>query len=696
MPEKIERFSKPAQQVMSFASEEAGDNDHGVVAPIHLVLGLVRERQGIGGRVLRRLGMDETKTRQAFQNLVASMEWPQNKYIVLSPEVKKVLELAVTEARRLREDHVGTEHLLLALLQMENDPAMTLLTSLNADILKVKASVLEELEIQEDVDMPNRMQRFSQNARHAITLAEEEARRYEHPYIGAEHILLGIFLENATFGSKILRSFKLSEQELRAQVEAAEPKSTTKPKPPLDLSDSAKNVLEYAVREALRWGSHIIRTEHLLLAIVGDEAGPAIEILKRLKLNPAEIRTATLEAMQPPPRTESTEEKAPVDVAPISPEERSTPEPRKSSSSRMERFTQRARHVMSLAQEHAERLQHSYIGTEHILIGLMREEGGIAGRVLRDLGLDERRVEDLVERMTRAGQQTGNTRLDLSPGTKKVLELAVDEARRLGHHYIGTEHILLGVVRQSEGIAIEVLKRLNVTPEEVRRQVRRVLQESPMQRPTNRPTPDNPPPPTPNSDAASYRQQKADFERLNTAQSAEQSRKRRTNYERLDATSSSEPTPYVWWYFVLRVAEDEAKLRNAHYIGTEHVLVGLLRNPHSGIGDVVRQQIKDVFELIQQYEKLPRPADPAPAKLEFSEHLKTVLWMTIDEAYHSRHFFLHPLHLFLALLRQGDNTALTILKNLGVDLNALEVAIRKEFPGSQYNWGKPDEPPAEK
>src|SRR5438034_5328936 len=147
----------------------------------------------------------------------------------------------------------------------------------------------------------------------------------------------------------------------------------------------------------------------------------------------------------------------------------------------MERFTQRARRVLSLAQEEAERLQHSYIGTEHLLLGLMREEGGVAGRVLRDLGLDPRRVEELVERMTRAGTRTGTARLDLSPGTKKVLELAVDEARRMGHHYIGTEHLLLGLVRHSEGIALDVLKRLNVSPEEVRRQTRRVLQESPVQ-----------------------------------------------------------------------------------------------------------------------------------------------------------------------------------------------------------------------
>lgn len=148
---------------------------------------------------------------------------------------------------------------------------------------------------------------------------------------------------------------------------------------------------------------------------------------------------------------------------------------------KMERFTQRARRVLSLAQEEAERLRHNYIGTEHLLLGLLREEGGVAGRVLRDLGLETPRVEELVEELTRATARTTNTTAELSPGTKRVLELCVDEARRMGHHYIGTEHMLLGLVRQSEGVAIEVLKRFSISPEEVRRQTRRVLQESPVQ-----------------------------------------------------------------------------------------------------------------------------------------------------------------------------------------------------------------------
>ncbi|MGF1503584.1 MAG: ATP-dependent Clp protease ATP-binding subunit, partial [Anaerolineae bacterium] len=151
---------------------------------------------------------------------------------------------------------------------------------------------------------------------------------------------------------------------------------------------------------------------------------------------------------------------------------------------KMQRFTQRARRVLSLAQEEAERLQHSYIGTEHLLIGLMREEGGVAGRVLRELGLDLKQIEALVERKTKSGERQPFARLDLSPGTKKVLELAVDEARRMGHHYIGTEHLLLALIRYNEGVAIDVLKALNISPDDIRKQTRRILQDSPSARPS--------------------------------------------------------------------------------------------------------------------------------------------------------------------------------------------------------------------
>src|SRR3972149_10075464 len=145
---------------------------------------------------------------------------------------------------------------------------------------------------------------------------------------------------------------------------------------------------------------------------------------------------------------------------------------------KLDRFTQRARRVLSFAQEEAERLNHSYIGTEHLLLGLLREETGVAGKGLRELKGQPERVTELVERITGPGRRTPFSKIDLTPRTKRVIELAVEEARRLGHHYIGTEDLLLGLVRQGDGVAMDILRQLGVTPEHIRREMAKELQEA--------------------------------------------------------------------------------------------------------------------------------------------------------------------------------------------------------------------------
>lgn len=143
----------------------------------------------------------------------------------------------------------------------------------------------------------------------------------------------------------------------------------------------------------------------------------------------------------------------------------------------MERFTQRARRVLSLAHQEAERLRFDTIETEHLLLGLILEENGIARRVLTELGLEVSRVKEVVELISGFGQYQGG-KIELSQGVQQVLEYALDEARKMGHHYVGTEHLLLGLVQSSDGQALEVLRKLGVTPEQIRRQTRRVLQEN--------------------------------------------------------------------------------------------------------------------------------------------------------------------------------------------------------------------------
>ena len=147
-------------------------------------------------------------------------------------------------------------------------------------------------------------------------------------------------------------------------------------------------------------------------------------------------------------------------------------------SDRFDKFTERAKKVLVLAQEEAQRFNHNYIGTEHLLLGLVREGEGIAAKVLSNLGVELQKVRSAVEFIIGRGDRMVIGDISLTPRAKKVIELAVEEARRLNHNYIGTEHLLLGLVREGEGIAAGVLESLGVNLEKVRTQVIQVVSQS--------------------------------------------------------------------------------------------------------------------------------------------------------------------------------------------------------------------------
>ena len=147
-------------------------------------------------------------------------------------------------------------------------------------------------------------------------------------------------------------------------------------------------------------------------------------------------------------------------------------------SSRFEKFTERARKVLSLSQEEAQRFNHNYIGTEHILLGLVREGEGVAAKVLANLGVDLEKVRSAVEYIIGRGEKSVGQDIGLTPRAKRVIELAVDEARRLNHNYIGTEHLLLGLLREEEGVAAGVLESLGVSLDKVRAETVRLLNQS--------------------------------------------------------------------------------------------------------------------------------------------------------------------------------------------------------------------------
>src|ERR1700754_4552899 len=141
-----------------------------------------------------------------------------------------------------------------------------------------------------------------------------------------------------------------------------------------------------------------------------------------------------------------------------------------------ERFTDRARKVMALANQEAQRFNHEYIGTEHILLGLVKEGSGVGANVLKNLDVDLRKVRLEVEKLVKSGPDMVTMgKLPQTPRAKKVIEYAIEEARNLGHNYVGTEHLLLGLLREKDGVAAQVLMNLGLKLEEVREEVLNLL-----------------------------------------------------------------------------------------------------------------------------------------------------------------------------------------------------------------------------
>jgi len=145
--------------------------------------------------------------------------------------------------------------------------------------------------------------------------------------------------------------------------------------------------------------------------------------------------------------------------------------------SKFERFSERARRVLALAQDEAQRFKHNYVDTEHVLLGLVREEEGAAAKILVKLGISLSKVRSAVEFIIGRGQKPGTGEIGLTPRAKRVIELAIDEARHLGHNYIGTEHLLLGLLHEGEGVAAGVLTSLGVTLEQTRAEATQVVSQ---------------------------------------------------------------------------------------------------------------------------------------------------------------------------------------------------------------------------
>ena len=294
---------------------------------------------------------------------------------------------------------------------------------------------------------------------------------------------------------------------------------------------------------------------------------------------------------------------------------------------RFDKFTERARRVLSLAQEEAQRFQHNYIGTEHLLLGLVREGDGVAAKVLNNLGVELSKVRRAVEFIIGRGDRIVLGEIGLTPRAKKVIELAVDEARRLNHHYIGTEHLLLGLVREGEGIAAGVLESLGIKLEKVRTQTIQVLSQT-------------------------------------------------GSTQATEAAALSSPGKTEGFKNVLSLAQEEAHLFQHDYVGTEHLLLALVRGSDDIAAKVLHGLGVELDKVRSAVESIARRGDHTGSdELVLTPRAMAVVALATSEARQLKHDYVGTEHLLLGLVHAGESLAEAILRSLGVQMETVRAKV---------------------
>jgi ATP-dependent Clp protease ATP-binding subunit ClpA len=297
-------------------------------------------------------------------------------------------------------------------------------------------------------------ERFTDRARKTMALANLEAQRFGHEYIGTEHILLGMIKEGGGTGATALTRVGLDLQRVRLEVEKRIKEGSTAALGKLPQTAVAKKAIEFAIVESRELGHRYVGTEHMLLGLIREPDGLAGRVLRELGVTLEAARASVVALL-----TSTADDK-----------------PRSAAAPGKLELTDRARKTLALANQEAQRFNHEYIGTEHILLGLVKEGSGVGASVLKNLDVDLRKVRVEVEKLTKAGPaMVSMGKLPQTPRAKMAIEYAVEEARTLGHNYVGTEHLLLGLLREHDGVGAQVLRNLGLKLEEVREEVLSLL-----------------------------------------------------------------------------------------------------------------------------------------------------------------------------------------------------------------------------
>ena len=307
-------------------------------------------------------------------------------------------------------------------------------------------------------------ERFTERARQVVVLAQDEARALRDDHIGTEHLLLGLMREEPGVAARVLGEAGVDVDVVRDRIRAIVGERDDASPGAIPFSPGAKAALEAALRESLDVGHNFIGTEHILLGILRNPEPQVSAVLAAAGADVDELVASAERAL--PGRSI-------VEIAP--------------DIMGFERLTEFARGAIVLAQDEARSLNHNYVGTEHVLLGLLREEHGGAARALSAVGIRIDAARDQVRRTVGAGDLPVVGQIPFTPHARRILALAREEASALNHWSVGTEHLLLGLIGKHGGVATEILVQLGADPARIGDEVHRLLAVMVFERPQRSP-----------------------------------------------------------------------------------------------------------------------------------------------------------------------------------------------------------------
>jgi ATP-dependent Clp protease ATP-binding subunit ClpA len=343
-------------------------------------------------------------------------------------------------------------------------------------------------------------------------------------------------------------------------------------------------------------------------------------------------------------------------------------------SNMFDRFTDRAKKVMNLARQESQRLNHGYLGTEHVLLGLVQEGSGVAANVLKNMGIDLTKIRMEVEKIVKTGPSMVTMgQLPFTPRGKKVLELSMEEAGNLGHNYIGTEHLLLGLIKENEGIAAQVLLNLGIKLQDVRDEVLKFLGAETGEDDDDEISVDEPT----GGGAGRWRSRIPD----NTGPKSELKDYLKV-FDRFTDRAKK----------VMNLARQKAQRFNHEYLGTEHVLLGLVQEGSGVAANVLKNMGNDLTKIRMEVEKIMKtgPSMVTMGQLPFTPRTKKVLELSMEEAGNLDHNDIGTEHLLLGLIKENEGIAAQVLLNLGIKLQDVRDEVLK-FLGAETGEDDDDE-----